>query len=65
VASLSDYEALALFLAGTPDRLAALRARLVAARERSALFDLSAYCRHLEAAYVTMMKRTSEAAQRQ
>jgi len=57
VRSLADYEAFALSLARAPDRLAALRAKLVAARERSALFDLGGYCRHLEGAYVTMMQR--------
>jgi predicted O-linked N-acetylglucosamine transferase (SPINDLY family) len=57
VSSLADYEALALSLARAPDRLAALRAKLIAARESSVLFDRAAYCRHLEAAYVTMMER--------
>ncbi|HEY1504690.1 MAG TPA: tetratricopeptide repeat protein [Stellaceae bacterium] len=57
VRSLADYEALALSLALAPDRLAALRARLAAARESSALFDLTGYCRHLEAAYVAMVER--------
>lgn len=60
VAALADYEALALSLARAPDRLAALRAKLVAGRERSALFDLNGYCRHLEAAFVTMMQRHRE-----
>ena len=55
--SPADYEALALSLARKPDRLAALRAKLAAARERSALFDPANYCRRLEAAYVTMMQR--------
>ena len=60
--SLADYEALALSLAHEPDRLAALRAKLVIARERSALFDLARSCRHLEAAYVTMMQRHRDGA---
>ena len=65
VRSLADYEAFALSLARAPDRLAALRAKLVAARERSALFDLCGYCRHLEGAYVTMMQRLRMAPARQ
>jgi predicted O-linked N-acetylglucosamine transferase (SPINDLY family) len=57
VDSLTQYEELAFTLARDPDKLAALRARLVAARERSALFDLPRYCRHLEAAYTVMWQR--------
>jgi protein O-GlcNAc transferase len=57
VASLADYEALALDLARAPDRLTGLRAKLLAARGHSVLFDLAGYCRHLEAAYVTMVQR--------
>jgi protein O-GlcNAc transferase len=56
VRSLADYETLALSLAREPDRLAALRGKLVAARERSALFDLTRYCSHLETGYGTMIK---------
>jgi predicted O-linked N-acetylglucosamine transferase (SPINDLY family) len=59
-ASLAAYETLALSLAREPDRLAALRARLAASRDRSALFDLPRYCRHLEAAYTTMWQRQCE-----
>jgi protein O-GlcNAc transferase len=54
--SLVDYEALALSLARAPDRLSAVRAKLAAAREGAPLFDPSAYCRQLEAAYVAMME---------
>jgi predicted O-linked N-acetylglucosamine transferase (SPINDLY family) len=57
VRSLADYETLALTLARAPDRLAALRAKLVALRERSVLFDIAAYTRHLEAAYLAMVQR--------
>jgi predicted O-linked N-acetylglucosamine transferase (SPINDLY family) len=60
--SLADYEALALALAREPDRLAALRAKLATARERSALFDLTRYCLDLEAAYVTMLQRYRDGA---
>lgn len=62
VRSLADYEALALSLARAPDRLAALRRKLAAARECSSLFDLIRYCRHLETAYATMMKRHCDGA---
>jgi len=62
VASLADYEALALDLTRAPARLAGLRAKLVTARGHSALFDLAGYCRHLEAAYVTMMQRYRDGA---
>jgi protein O-GlcNAc transferase len=49
--SLHEYEALALELARSPDRLHALRAGLTARRDGSALFDTPRFCRHLEAAY--------------
>jgi protein O-GlcNAc transferase len=65
VPSLADYQALALSLAREPDRLAALRAKLVGARESSALFDIDGYCRHLEAAYLMMVERHRMAAQHQ
>jgi predicted O-linked N-acetylglucosamine transferase (SPINDLY family) len=55
--SLDDYEALALSLAREPDRLAALRAKLVATRATSALFDTRRYCANLESAYVAMWQR--------
>jgi protein O-GlcNAc transferase len=55
--SLTAYEALALSLAREPDRLAGLRTKLIAARDRSPLFDLPRYCRHLESAYATMVQR--------
>jgi predicted O-linked N-acetylglucosamine transferase (SPINDLY family) len=60
--SLAGYEALALSLAREPDRLAALRAKLLATRDQSPLFDLPRYCRHLEAAYTTMVQRQRDGA---
>ena len=57
VHSLAEYEALALVLAKSPDRLAAMRAKLAAARDQSALFDVNRYCHHLETAYVAMVQR--------
>jgi protein O-GlcNAc transferase len=59
VASLADYEALALALARDPTRLAAIRARLAANRERCPLFDTARMTRSLEAAY-TMMWEISQ-----
>lgn len=54
---LPQYEALALALARDPERLGALRERLVANRHTCALFDTERYCRHLETAYATMHAR--------
>ncbi|HZT51679.1 MAG TPA: tetratricopeptide repeat protein [Stellaceae bacterium] len=55
--SLDGYEALALALARDPARLAALRARLEANRERLPLFDTDRSRRHIESAYRTMWER--------
>ncbi len=55
--SLADYEALALELAVSPDRLARLRERLAANRDRCALFSAERFCRHIESAYQTMWQR--------
>lgn len=55
--SLEEYERLALQLARNPARLAALRAALVQQRRSSPLFDTERFCRHLEAAYATMVER--------
>ncbi len=51
VARLSHYEQLAVDLAGNPDRLTNLKARLRGASARSA-FDPARLCRHLERAYL-------------
>lgn len=56
-ASTAEYEALALALARDPSRLAAIRARLVAARDTGPLFDLNVYRRRIEAAYAVMHDR--------
>lgn len=48
------YEAIALRLASDPAALAAARARLIASRPKSPLFDTTGFVRHLEAAYRTM-----------
>jgi protein O-GlcNAc transferase len=51
---LMQYENAALQLAGDPQRLLALRARLQQNRNSSALFDTDRYRRHLEIAYRMM-----------
>jgi predicted O-linked N-acetylglucosamine transferase (SPINDLY family) len=55
--TLTDYEALALSLARDPGRLAEIKAKLARNRETCALFDVSRFTRHLEAAYHTMWER--------
>ncbi|HEX4767780.1 MAG TPA: tetratricopeptide repeat protein [Lichenihabitans sp.] len=52
--SLAGYEALALALAHDGPRLAALKARLLANRATSPLFDTARYTRNFEAALVHM-----------
>ena len=46
--SLADYEALALGLAGQPERLREIRARLLKNRGTYALFDTATFCRNFE-----------------
>ena len=55
--SLADYEALALDLARTPERLARCRDRLHAARASSPLFDPAAYARGLEERLLAVLER--------
>lgn len=55
--SLADYEALALQLANDPDRLAGLRAKLLANQKTHALYDTDGFRRHLEASYLAMWRR--------
>ena len=57
VADLEAYESLALDLAGDPARRRALSARLIAARDSSALFDTSRFCRHLERGFEMIVER--------
>lgn len=54
---LADYERRAVALAGTPDRLAALRARLDRNRRTAPLFDTGRFARGLEAAFETAWSR--------
>jgi predicted O-linked N-acetylglucosamine transferase (SPINDLY family) len=58
--SAAEYEALALALARDRARLAGLRRRLLENRARAPLFDIEAYARDIEAAYVHMWE-TAEA----
>ena len=57
---LTQYEALAFDLATNPVRLAAVRERLAANRDRCALFDADRFRRHIESAYATMWRRHVE-----
>jgi predicted O-linked N-acetylglucosamine transferase (SPINDLY family) len=61
--NLSDYQALALRLAGDPPPLAALRQKLAHNRLVLPLFDADRSRQHIEAAYVGMweMFRRGEA----
>jgi predicted O-linked N-acetylglucosamine transferase (SPINDLY family) len=55
--SVETYEALAIELAGNPERLAAIKRKLAANRRTAPLFDTTRYTRHVEAAYVAMYER--------
>ncbi|QTD46042.1 tetratricopeptide repeat protein [Ottowia testudinis] len=52
-----DYEALAIALAREPQRLRAIRDKLVRNRQTSPLFDGQRFARDLEKAYLAMMER--------
>ena len=56
--SLADYEALALSLARDPQRLAALKAKLIATQPTNALCDADSFTRNLEAIYTAMWRQT-------
>jgi protein O-GlcNAc transferase len=55
--SLMEYEKLARVLARTPERLAAIRAKLVRNRDIEPMFDTARFTHHLEAAYTGMWER--------
>lgn len=55
--SLPEYERLAVALATERPRLESLKARLIAARLTTPLFDTEAYTRSVEAAYEAMLER--------
>jgi predicted O-linked N-acetylglucosamine transferase (SPINDLY family) len=56
--SLAEYEELALALARDPERLAAIRAKLMRNRDTEPLFDTARFTRDLETAYTMMWERT-------
>jgi protein O-GlcNAc transferase len=56
--SLEQYESLALDMAHDPDRLAALKAKLMRNRETCPLFDTRRFTRNIEAAYAIMRERS-------
>ncbi len=56
--SLAEYEEQALALARNPERLAAVKAKLVRNRDTAPLFDTARFTRGLEAAYTEMWERT-------
>ena len=58
--SAADYEALALELARSPERLGTLRQRLQQQREGSALFDSARFARGLEAGFEAMWRRHAQ-----
>jgi predicted O-linked N-acetylglucosamine transferase (SPINDLY family) len=60
--NLHDYEELAVALAADRTRMAALRARLAANRDASALFDTPRLVRNYEAALASIAKRPAGAA---
>jgi protein O-GlcNAc transferase len=58
--SLAEYEDLALSLARSPEKLAAIKAKLLRNQETEPLFDTTGFTRYLEAAYTTMWQRQQE-----
>ena len=56
-ADREEYEALAIELGRSPERLAGLRAKLLAERWSSPVFDTARLARHLEQAYQAMRSR--------
>jgi len=58
--SLAEYEAMALTLANNPDRLAAVKAKLIKNRDTEALFDTAGLTGYLEAAYKIMWQRQQD-----
>jgi predicted O-linked N-acetylglucosamine transferase (SPINDLY family) len=57
-ATLAEYEELARTLARDPERLAAIKAKLMQNRETHPLFDTARYTRDLETAFTVMWERT-------
>jgi predicted O-linked N-acetylglucosamine transferase (SPINDLY family) len=55
--SLTEYETLARTLARAPQRLAAIKAKLIGNRDTEPLFDTARFTRYLESAYTSMFER--------
>ena len=55
--SLQDYEELAVKLANSPAVLAELKRKLLANQATYPLFDTAGFCRHMEAAYISMWRQ--------
>lgn len=55
--TMEDYEAIALSLAQSRDRLAGIRQKLAAARRTAPLFDMDRFVRGIEGAYLQMQAR--------
>ena len=55
----AEYEALAIELAAMPQKLKAIKAKLVERRLSALLFDTALYTRHLESAFTTMIERVN------
>ena len=55
---LAEYEELARSLARNPQRLAAIKAKLMRNRDTEPLFDTARFTRNLESAYTAMWERT-------
>jgi protein O-GlcNAc transferase len=55
--SLDEYEQAARTLSQNPQRLAAIRSKLLHNRDTEPLFDTARFTRHLESAYASMWKR--------
>jgi protein O-GlcNAc transferase len=53
--SWDDYETIAVRLAQDREELGRIRARIAHGRDVSPLFDMAAFCRHIERAYEEMM----------
>jgi predicted O-linked N-acetylglucosamine transferase (SPINDLY family) len=56
--SLAEYEEQALGLARNPERLAAIKEKLLRNRDTAPLFDTARFTRDLEFAYTVMWERT-------
>jgi predicted O-linked N-acetylglucosamine transferase (SPINDLY family) len=55
--TLAEYEELALTLARNPERLAAIKEKLMRNRDTEPLFDTARFTRDLESAYIAMWER--------